>query len=138
MAMDFKAYNAKVIDEFRANGGKVADFGDSPLVILHTTGAKTGAPRETVLMYLSEGDKAVVFAAMGGAPRNPDWYYNLKANPEVTLELGAETTPAVAVEVTGEDRDRLFAEQARRSPQFAEYAKATDRTIPVVMLTRRS
>lgn len=135
---DFTAYNQKVIAEFRANGGKVADFGDSPLVILHTTGARTGEERLNPLIYLADGDRVVVFASMAGAPRNPDWYHNLTANPQVTLELGDETRRGVAAEVTGPERDRLYDEQARRVPAFEEYRQKTTRVIPVVAVAPAS
>lgn len=133
--MDFNAWNAEVMKEFRANGGTVEQFGDAPLVIVHTTGAKSGTTRQNPLMYLAEGDDVVVFASKAGAPDNPDWYYNLKANPDVRLEFGDRTVPGRATEVTGEERDRLYAEQVRRSPQFGDYEKSTTRTIPVVRLT---
>ena len=135
MGMDFKNWNRQVMEEFRANGGKVEQFGDAPLVILHTVGARTGAERQNPLMYLAQGDDVVLFASKAGEPENPDWYHNLRANPEVTLEFGDRTVPARAREVTGEERDRLYAEQARRFPQFGEYEQKTTRTIPVVVLT---
>ena len=136
--MDFKAWNAKVMEEFRANDGRVAEFGDAPLVILHSTGAKSGAPRTNPLMYLPEDERIVLFASRAGEPTNPDWYYNLKANPEITLEFGSKTTPGVASEVTGDERDRLYAEQVRRFPQFGEYETKTTRTIPVMVVTPRA
>lgn len=136
--MDFKAWNAKVMEEFRANDGRVAEFGDAPLVILHSTGAKSGAPRTNPLMYLPEEERIVLFASRAGEPTNPDWYYNLKANPEITLEFGSKTTPGVASEVTGDERDRLYAEQVRRFPQFGEYETKTTRTIPVMVVTPRA
>jgi len=135
VGIDFKPWNEKVMEEFRANDGRVEEFGDAPLVILHTTGAKSGAPRTNPLMYLPEDDKVVIFASRAGEPKNPDWYYNVKANPEVTLEFGSGTKPGVATEVTGAERDRLYAEQARRFPQFADYERKTTRTIPVVVVT---
>jgi deazaflavin-dependent oxidoreductase (nitroreductase family) len=134
--MDFNDFNRKVIDEFRANGGHVGGpFEGSPMVLLHTTGAKSGKERINPLMYLRDGDRILVFASKGGAPTHPDWYRNLVANPSVTIEVGEETTPGVATVLTGEERDRLYAEQARRRPQFAEYQKKTNRTIPVVAIT---
>jgi deazaflavin-dependent oxidoreductase (nitroreductase family) len=135
MGMDFKSWNVQVMEEFRANGGKVEQFGDAPLVILHTTGAKSGAARENPLMYLPKGDDAVIFASRGGEPLHPDWYHNLKANPEVELEFGDRRVPARATEVTGEERDRLYAEQATLYPQFAEYEQKTTRRIPVVVVS---
>lgn len=134
--MDFDEMNRKVIEEFRANEGRVGGFFEgAPMVIVHTTGAKTGAARANPLMYLPKGDTVVVFASKGGAPHHPDWYHNLKANPEVTLELGAETKPAIAHEVTGAERDRLYAEQAAAYSNFADYEKATTRKIPVIAIT---
>jgi deazaflavin-dependent oxidoreductase (nitroreductase family) len=133
--MDFTSWNAQVMEEFRARGGKVEQFGDAPLVILHTTGAKSGAARENPLMYLPKGDDAVLFASRAGEPLNPDWYHNLKANPDVELEFGDRRVAATATEVTGEERDRLYAEQASRYPQFAEYEKKTTRRIPVVVVS---
>ncbi len=93
------------------------------MVILHTTGAKSGAERVNPLMYLPKGDTVVVFASKGGAPHHPDWYHNLKAHPEVTIELGTGTMAAVAEEVTGEERDRLYAEQAAAFSNFADYRR---------------
>ena len=134
--MDFDEMNRKVIEEFRANEGRVGGFFEgAPMVLLHTTGAKTGAARINPLMYLPDGDRVVVFASKGGAPDNPDWYYNLKANPDVTLELGDGTRPGVAQEVTGEERDALYAKQAALYSNFADYEKATTRKIPVIAIT---
>jgi deazaflavin-dependent oxidoreductase (nitroreductase family) len=136
--MDFKEWNKRVIGEFRANDGKVGgDFEGAPMVLISTTGAKTGQTRVNPLMYLPDGDRIAVFASQGGMPTNPDWYYNLVSNPVVGVELGDERFEADATVVTGEERDRLFAEQADRYPQFAGYAQKTTRTIPVVVLTRR-
>jgi deazaflavin-dependent oxidoreductase (nitroreductase family) len=136
--MDFKEWNKRVIEEFRANHGKVGgDFEGAPMVLISTTGAKTGQTRVNPLMYLPDGDRFVVFASQGGMPTNPDWYYNLVSNPVVGVELGDERFEADATVVTGVERDRLYAEQADRYPQFAGYAQKTTRTIPVVVLTRR-
>jgi deazaflavin-dependent oxidoreductase (nitroreductase family) len=136
--MDFKEWNKRVIEEFRANDGKVGgDFEGAPMVLISTTGAKTGQTRVNPLMYLPDGDRIVVFASQAGMPTNPDWYYNLVSNPVVGVELGDERFEADATVVTGEERDRLYAEQADRYPQFAGYAQKTTRTIPVVVLTRR-
>jgi deazaflavin-dependent oxidoreductase (nitroreductase family) len=129
--------NKNVIEEFRANAGKVGgDFEPMPLVLLHTTGAKSGAERINPLAYLRDGDRIFVFASYGGAPHHPDWYWNLKAHPDVTVEVGTESYQATATEITGEERDRLFAEQGRRLPQFAEYQQKTARRIPVIALER--
>lgn len=134
MGMDFKEWNAAVMREFRENDGKVEQFGDAPLVILHSTGARTGAPRENPLMYLPKGDDTVLFASRAGEPVHPDWYFNVKANPRVELEFGDRRVAGTAREVTGEERDRLYAEQAAAFPQFAEYEKRTTRRIPVIVV----
>lgn len=137
MAIDWNEWNRRVIEEFRANGGKVGgDFEGSPMVLLHTTGAKTGKERVNPLMYLPEGDKVVVFASKGGAPDSPDWFYNLKANPDVEMELGGEKVKGRATIADRAERDRLYAKQAAAWPQFADYEKATDRVIPVVVIER--
>ena len=129
-------FNARIIDEFRANEGRVGGiFEGSTLLLLHHVGARSGKDRINPLAYNRDGDRYVVFASKGGAPTNPDWYRNLKANPGVTIEVGTDTIKAVADEATGEERDRLFAAQAERSPQFAEYQRNTERVIPVMVLT---
>ena len=129
-------YNTQVIEEFRTNHGKVGGFfADADMLILHTTGARTGKERVNPLVYLPEDGSLVVFASKGGAPTNPDWYHNLLAHPHVTIEVGDETKPAVARVTTGEERERLFAEQVRRRPAFGEYQAKTTRQIPVIMLT---
>jgi len=131
-------FNAKIIDEFRANAGKVGGpFEGAPMVLLTTVGAKSGAQRTTPLVYLPDGDRVVIFASKAGAPTHPAWYHNLVANPGVTVEIGDERYAATAKEVTGPERDRLYAEQASRMPGFAEYeVKAGERVIPVVALER--
>ena len=118
------------------NAGKVGMFADTTVLLLTTTGAKTGTERVTPLVYLGDGDRYMVFASAGGSPRHPGWYYNLKATPEVTLEVGTEKFRARASELTGDERDRIFAVQSARSPQFAEYQDMTTRTIPVIALER--
>jgi deazaflavin-dependent oxidoreductase (nitroreductase family) len=130
-------FNAKVIDEFRANAGKVGgSFEGAPMVLLTTTGAKSGQPRTSPLVYLADGDRILIFASKAGAPTNPDWYHNLKANPRVTVEVGEETFETEAEEITGDERDRLYAQQVSRMPGFQAYADDTDRIIPVVALPR--
>jgi deazaflavin-dependent oxidoreductase (nitroreductase family) len=133
--MDFTSWNAQVIEEFRANDGRVEQFGDAPLVILHSTGARTGTERENPLMYLQKGEDTVLFASRGGEDVNPDWYHNVVANPRVELEFGRRTVPGTAREATGAERDALYAEQAGLYPQFAEYERKTDRRIPVLVIT---
>jgi deazaflavin-dependent oxidoreductase (nitroreductase family) len=137
---DWNETNREVIEEFRANAGAVDGamggyFKGKPMLLLHTTGAKTGAERVTPLMYLDDGDRRFVFASKGGAPDNPDWFYNLKANPDVAVEVGTERYPARATVITGAERDRIYAAQVAVLPQFGDYEKSTTRTIPVVEVT---
>jgi deazaflavin-dependent oxidoreductase (nitroreductase family) len=128
-------WNAGIIDEFRASEGKVGGmFEAAPLLILHTTGAKSGAHRESPLMYLEHEDRLYVFASKAGAHSHPDWYHNAKANPSVTVEMGTARFDKNAVELPLDERDTIYAVQASRFPQFAEYAAGTDRTIPVIEL----
>jgi deazaflavin-dependent oxidoreductase (nitroreductase family) len=130
-------FNNNVIAEFRANGGKVGGpFAGSPMLLLTTTGAKSGQPRTTPLVHTMDGDHIVILASKGGAPTNPDWYHNLVAHPTVTVEMGAEKFQARAHVVEGEERQRLYDQQAALMPGFAEYQKKTTRQIPVVVLER--
>ncbi len=130
-------WNQGVIAEFRANAGKVSGpFAGIPLLLLTTTGAKTGRRLISPLVYGTDGDRILVFASKGGAPTHPDWYHNLVAHPEVTVEQGTETFQARATVVSGAERDRLYAAQAAQAPQFAEYQAKTTRQIPVVLLER--
>ncbi len=134
---DVNDWNAAIIEEFRSNDGRVGGpFEGSPVLLLHTTGARSGAERVNPMMYLDLDDHRYVFASKAGADTDPDWYHNLVAHPEVTVEAGVETYRAHAAPVTGKDRDRVYAEQARRYPGFAEYATKTTRIIPVVELRR--
>jgi deazaflavin-dependent oxidoreductase (nitroreductase family) len=129
-------FNAQIIDEFRANDGRVGGmFENSPLLLLHHTGAKSGQNRVNPLAYLGDDGHYVIFASKGGAPTNPDWYYNLKAHPDVTIEVGTETIGVTASEAAGDEHDRLFRAQAERVPQFAEYEEKAGRVIPVMVLT---
>jgi deazaflavin-dependent oxidoreductase (nitroreductase family) len=136
-------YNEQVIAEFRANDGKVGgDFEGAPVVLVHHRGRKSGRDYVNPMVYLpdeNDEDKIYVFASKAGAPSNPDWYYNLVAGGEGTVERGPETYRVAVRDVTGDERDRIYEEQARRFPGFAEYAEKTAglRTIPVVELTRR-
>jgi deazaflavin-dependent oxidoreductase (nitroreductase family) len=132
-------WNAKIIEEFRNNAGQVGGgFAGAPMLLLTTTGRRSGQPRTHPMMYLADpdGDRLLVFASKGGAPRNPDWYVNLVANPQVTVEVGTEKYGATAVPLTGEERNRWYAEQASRYHGFAEYQEKTDRVIPVVAIVR--
>jgi deazaflavin-dependent oxidoreductase (nitroreductase family) len=130
-------WNEKIIEEFRANGGKVGGmFEGAPMMLLTTTGAKSGQPRVAPLVYTTDGDRIVIIASKGGAPTHPDWYHNIAANPEVTVEVGTEKFPARAEIAADPERTRLFNAQADIMPNFYEYQKNTDRTIPVVTITR--
>lgn len=137
MDIDFDEMNRNVIAEFRANGGKVGGmFEGAPLVLVHHVGARTGTERITPLVTYTEGGRLYIFGSKGGSPEHPAWYHNLVANPEITVEFGTETFPAVARVLTGAERDEIFAKQAALAPQFAEYQRNTSRTIPVVELQR--
>ena len=130
-------WNRGVIEEFRNNGGKVGGgFEGALLLLLHTVGAKSGQPRVNPVMYLPDGDRWIVFASKAGAPTSPDWYHNLVANPEVSIEVGTDTIPVTATFAQGDERDQLYSRQAALYPQFAEYERSTTRRIPVVTLTR--
>jgi deazaflavin-dependent oxidoreductase (nitroreductase family) len=130
-------FNTKVIHEFRANAGVVGGyFEGKPMVLVTHTGAKSGVERTTPLVCSTDGDRVVIIASMGGAPTNPAWYHNMVANPTVTVELGTDSYTATAVEVTGDERQRLFDQQTAIMPQFADYAAKTTRTIPVLVLER--
>ena len=134
---DMNAFNAQVIAEFRANEGQVGGpFAGSTVLLLTTTGAKSGLERVNPVVARVEDDRIYVFASKAGAPTHPDWFHNLVARPEVTVELGAERFAARAVVVEGAERDRIYAAQAAEFPNFAEYQEATDRVIPVVLLER--
>jgi deazaflavin-dependent oxidoreductase (nitroreductase family) len=129
-------FNAQVIEEFRANEGRVGGmFEGLPLLLLHHTGAKSGASRINPLAYQAHEGRYVIFASKAGAPTNPDWYHNLKAHPNVSIEVGSDTIDAVASEASGEERDRLYRTQAERVPAFTEYESRTERVIPVIVLT---
>ena len=134
---DTSDFNKAIIDEFRANEGRVGGpFEGAPVLLLTSTGARSGKQRTTPVVYLPDGDRMVIFASMGGAPKNPSWYHNLRANPQATVEVGTETVGVNAVVTEGEERDRLFDRQADRFPQFADYAQKTTRQIPVIALER--
>ena len=132
-------FNQKVIEEFRANDGKVGGpFEGAPILIVHSTGAKSGKERLSPLVYRAEGDRWVIFGSKGGAPTHPDWFHNLKANPEASIEVGTDTVPVTASVAEGEEHDRIWAAQKEAMPGFAEYEEKTGgRRIPVVILTRR-
>ena len=133
MAQDF---NAHTIAEFRSNHGKVGGyFKGAPLVLLHTKGARTGKLHIVPVMYLKDGDRYLVFASKGGAPTHPDWYYNLKAHPDIEIEVGDDSIQVRADEVVGAEHDSLYKQQASLYPAFAEYQRKTTRKIPVVALS---
>lgn len=130
-------WNTKIIEEFRATGGKVGgQFDGAPLLLLHSTGAKSGQDRVAPVMYLADGDDLVVFASKAGADTNPDWFHNLEANPDTRVEIGPDTVAVRARVAEGEERDRLFDRQKAAYPGFADYEAGTDRVIPVVVLER--
>jgi deazaflavin-dependent oxidoreductase (nitroreductase family) len=132
---DRNDFNTQIITEFRANAGKVGGpFEGAPLLLLHTTGAKSGAERVNPMMYGREGDSYTVFASKGGAPDNPAWYHNLVAHPEVTAEIGTETVRLTARVAQGSERDRIWDAWKTQNTGFAEYETKTSRTIPVVIL----
>jgi len=135
---DMNAWNRQIMEEFHANAGKVGGpFEGIPLLLLTTTGARSGQRRTTPVGYMPDGDRLAIFATRGGLPTNPSWYYNLVAHPEATVEVGTETFEVTAVVLTGEERDRLYARQVERAPVFAEYQAKTTRKIPVIALHRR-
>jgi len=131
-------FNRAIIEEFRANAGKVGGyFAGANMLLLHTVGAKTGQPRINPMVYVADGDRLVVIASKGGADSNPDWYYNLLANPVVTVELGTEQFRARATAVTEEpERSRLYAKMVAHRPAFADYEQKTSRRIPAIVLER--
>ena len=135
---DFNDWNKQIIDEFRANSGKMSgQFEGTPMLLLHTTGAKSGQTGVNPLVYqaLDDGQYAI-FASKAGAPTNPDWYHNLKSNPKVRVELGSETVDATASVAESDERDRIWNLQKERAPGFAEYEAKTTRKIPVAILDR--
>lgn len=129
-------FNSRIIEEFRENHGRVGGgFEGAPLLLLHTTGARSGQPRINPMMYLEDGDRFLVFASKAGADTDPDWYHNLKAHPDARIEIGDRTLDVTAVEIDGPERDTLFERQAALHPGFAGYQRQTARTIPVIALT---
>lgn len=131
-------WNKQIIEEFRTNDGIVGGhFENITLLLLHTTGAKSGLPRINPLVTFPDGEQYVIMASKGGAPDNPDWYYNLIANPQVTIEVGTEKFEAQATITQGAEREQLFTKMSTRYPMFAEYQRNTARVIPVITLTRR-
>jgi deazaflavin-dependent oxidoreductase (nitroreductase family) len=133
--MDIKQINARVIEQFRA-GGPIEGMKRDGLLLLTTTGAKTGRTRTTPMMFHRDGDRLLVIASNIGAPAHPDWYVNLVARPQVAVEVGAERFEATAVPLAGSDRERLWTMLKETYPFFAEHEAKTSREIPVVALTR--
>lgn len=128
-------FNTRTIAEFRANNGRVGGpFEGAPLLLLHTLGARTGTARINPMMYLEDHGRFLVFASKAGADSHPDWYYNLRAHPDVSIEVGDLTLEVHATEILGPERDRLFNQQAGRFPGFEGYQRKTSRIIPVVAL----
>ena len=138
MTSDANDRNAGIIQEFRANAGKVGGpFEGRNMLLLHSTGAKSGTQRINPLVYQAIDGSFAIFASKGGAPTNPDWYYNLVANTEVTIEVGTETVPVTARVAETEERDQIWTRQKQAISTFADYEAATDRVIPVVVLDRK-
>ena len=130
-------YNAQIIDEFRGSGGKVGGRWEGRnLLLLTTTGRKSGRAHTTPMVYTADGDRLLVYASKAGAPKHPDWYLNLVADSHVVVEAGDDRYDAIATPLAGEERDREFSLQAERVPVFAEYQAQTERVIPVVALRR--
>lgn len=137
--IDFEAFNRGIIEDFRANEGRVGGpFKGAPMILITHTGAKSGKTYTTPLVYTRDGDRLVIIASKGGAPKSPAWFHNLVANPTVEVEVGTERFTATASVAEGEERQRLFDAQAALMPNFDQYQAATDRVIPVVVLTRVS
>ena len=128
-------WNDKIIEEFRANDGKVGGpFAGAPLLLLHTVGARTGKQRVNPMMYRTVDGGYAVFASKAGAPTNPDWYHNLVAQPRVSAEIGGTTVDLVARVAEGEERDRIWTAHKAAYPGFADYERKTSRQIPVIVL----
>jgi len=135
---DMNDFNQQIIEEFRANGGKVGGgFEGAPMVLVHHTGAKSGAERVTPLVYQAIDGGWAVFASKGGAPDNPAWFHNLRANPDTVIEVGDDTIEVTARVADPDEREPIWATQKQVMPGFAEYEAKTDRVIPVVILERR-
>lgn len=129
--------NQVVIDEFRSSAGVVGgDFAGTPLLLLTTTGARTGQAHTMPVTYLVDSDRLVVFAANGGRPNHPGWYHNLLAEPSASVEVGVDSYPVTAIEITGEDSERLWSRQLHHTPYFADFRQRAGRHIPVIALLR--
>ncbi len=130
-------FNTQVIDEFRANHGKLASFGETTMLLLHHKGAKTGTERVNPVAYQALDEGYAIFASKAGAPTNPDWYHNLLANPDTTVEIGDDTISVHARVAEGDERDKIWTKQKANIPNFASYEEKTDRQIPVIILEPR-
>ncbi len=134
---ELSSWNHQRIEEFRTNKGKIGGpFKDAPMLLLTTTGARSGKRHTIPLVYLPDNDRFIIFASNAGSPTEPDWYHNIVAHPQVTIEFGTETFDVTATIVTGEERDRLYNRQAKVNPVFADFQARTTRTIPVIALQR--
>ncbi len=130
-------FNKSLIEEFRANGGKVSgQFEGAPMILVTTTGRKSGQQRTSPLVYGKTGDDLFIIASKAGDPKHPDWFLNIEANPNVTVEVGTDKYEARARITEGEERARLYKQMADAMPNFKEYQEKTDREIPVVVLSR--
>lgn len=130
-------WNKTIIEEFRANDGKVGgQFAGASMILVHHFGSRSGTERVSPMVYFPDGDRLLVVASAAGSPKNPDWFHNLKAHPQVTVEVGTETFPVVAEELVPAERAEKWAEITAQAPGFAEYQTKTSRVIPVVALTR--
>jgi deazaflavin-dependent oxidoreductase (nitroreductase family) len=135
-AAEMKSFNQQIIDEFRANGGRTTGpFAGAPLLLLTSTGAKSGQPRTSPVVHTRDGDRYVIIASKAGADTNPNWYHNLVAHPRATVEVGADTIEVEATVAEGDERTRLYDAQAALMPTFDEYQAKTSRQIPVIILT---
>ena len=136
-ADDVNDWNRKVIDEFRANEGKVGgQFAGAPMILVHHFGAKSGVERVSPMVYFPDGERLLIVASAAGSPKNPDWYHNLKAHPEVPVEVGPDTFPVVVEELAPAERAEKWAAITAVMPGFAEYQEKTSRQIPVLALSR--
>jgi deazaflavin-dependent oxidoreductase (nitroreductase family) len=132
-------WNQKIIEEFRANGGKVGGyFEGAHMILIHHIGARSGTERVNPVTYLPDGDDMIIAATKSGAPTNPNWYYNLKEHPRIAVEVGTATFRVEATEVTGEERDELWGRLVELRPGFAAYETKTSRSFPMFRLTRLS
>lgn len=132
---DWNDWNAAIIEEFRANEGRVGGrFEGGTLLLLHHKGARSGTERVSPLAYFPDGDRKIIVGSAGGAPKNPDWYHNLRAHPHTTVEVGTATVPVVATELTGDEYAAVWEKVTTAMPGFADYQKQTTRRIPLVAL----